>query len=356
MPVDILQGDVFSCLDTLPSNHVHTIVTSPPYWGLRDYGVVGQIGMEPTPQEHVETMVRLCRELRRVLRPDGLLWMNYGDMWASSVNGRSASDTKAAGNDDRTFRDKPFSTVVGGLKAKDLVGMPWRIALALQADGWWLRDCVIWHKPNPMPSSVKSRCTPAYEYVFMLAKSEKYYFDHAAIKEPIAESSKKRYAQATIDTQQGGFKQDQYESGIAGARVRSRRPNEIIKSLAADGQEMRAKRNVWTIPTQPVKEAHFATFPERLVEPCILAGAPSGGTVLDPFFGSGTTGVVAQRLGRNCIGIELNPAYIEIARARLAALAADTTNSKGGDRYGEEGKRRSQVLAHESDESGGVFG
>jgi DNA modification methylase len=343
-------------LDTLPSNHVHTIVTSPPYWGLRDYGVVGQIGMEPTPQEHVETMVRLCRELRRVLRPDGLLWMNYGDMWASSVNGRSASDTKAAGNDDRTFRDKPFSTVVGGLKAKDLVGMPWRIALALQADGWWLRDCVIWHKPNPMPSSVKSRCTPAYEYVFMLAKSEKYYFDHAAIKEPIAESSKKRYAQATIDTQQGGFKQDQYESGIAGARVRSRRPNEIIKSLAADGQEMRAKRNVWTIPTQPVKEAHFATFPERLVEPCILAGAPSGGTVLDPFFGSGTTGVVAQRLGRNCIGIELNPAYIEIARARLAALAADTTNSKGGDRYGEEGKRRSQVLAHESDESGGVFG
>jgi DNA modification methylase len=372
LTVEIFVGDVRRVLQFIPDESVHCVVTSPPYWGLRDYGVEGQLGLERTLGEHLDNLVELFRDVRRVMRNDGLLWLNYGDSYATTPNGRSAADQKAAGTDDRTFRDKLFSTigpiydaegggggfrgpnkgntggtphgrvVAGGtLKPKDLIGTPWRLAFALQADGWWLRDCVIWHKPNPMPSSVKSRCTFSYEYVFMLAKSEKYFFDHTAIMEPIAETSKKRYAQKTINQQQGGPKQDAYEAGQTGQPTKSRRPNEIVQSLAKQHKQdalgkrsytgfnempfveasetatMRAKRNVWTIPTQPVKEAHFATFPERLVEPCILAGCPVGGTVLDPFGGSGTTGLVAKRLGRNAILIELNTEYAAMARQRI---------------------------------------
>lgn len=352
--IDIRQGDCLTVLKTLPSESVHCCVTSPPYWGLRDYGVDGQIGLEQSLADHIDLLVDVFSEVRRVLRKDGTLWLNYGDAYASAPNGRSAADTKAAGNDDRTFRDKPISTVgpifrtddtghqkgrqgrsgnlgnggingaaipggrviAGGvMKPKDRMMLPARVAIALQESGWWLRDEIVWHKPNPMPISVRDRTTPAHEMLYLLSKSPRYYYDQEAIKEPIAEASKKRYAQETLNTQMGGFKQEAYESGLVGQRARSRRPAEILKTLA--GSETRNRRSVWSIGTKPFKDAHFATFPPDLIRPCILAGCPEGGTVLDPFFGAGTTGLVAQQTGRNCIGIELNPAYIDIASKRL---------------------------------------
>jgi DNA modification methylase len=315
MSVDIIHGDCLAILKTLPTESVHCVVTSPPYWGLRDYGVDGQIGLEGSLAEHIDMLVAVFDETRRVLRKDGTLWLNYGDAYASAPNGRSAADTKTAGNDDRTFRDKPCSTIGGVLKAKDRMLLPARVAIALQESGWWVRDEIIWHKPNPMPISVRDRTTPAHEMMYMLSKSARYYYDQEAIKEPIAAASKKRYAQETLNTQMGGFKQDQYESGITGQRSRSRRPAEILKTLA--GSETRNRRSVWSIGTKPFAEAHFATFPPDLIRPCIIAGCPEGGTVLDPFFGAGTTGLVALELGRHCIGIELSEPYIEIARKRL---------------------------------------
>lgn len=370
MSVEIIHGDCLAALKTLPTESVHCCVTSPPYWGLRDYqtgkwvggdpacehrsptmregrnedrqklagsaatnsyqnilahnahcGKCGamkvdeQIGLERSCNDHIASLVRVFSEVRRILRKDGTLWLNYGDAYATAPNGRSAADTKTAGNDDRTFRDKPFSTVGGVFKAKDRMLLPARVAIALQESGWWVRDEIIWHKPNPMPISVRDRTTPAHEMLYTLSKSARYYYDQEAIKEPIAETSKKRYAQEGLNTQTGGFKQEMYESGITGQRARSRLPAEILKTLA--GSETRNRRSVWSISTKPFAGAHFATFPPELIEPCILAGCPVGGTVLDPFFGAGTTGLVAERNGRNSIGIELNAAYIEIARKRL---------------------------------------
>lgn len=334
--IEIIHGDCLAALELLPSESVHCIVTSPPYWGLRDYGVHGQIGLEQSLGEHIDRLVEVFGEARRVLRKDGTLWLNYGDAYASAPNGRSAADTKTLGNDDRTFRDKPISTVgpvrksfrrdgsavlpvvraaTPELKAKDRMMLPARVAIALQESGWWIRDEIIWHKPNPMPISVRDRTTPAHEMLYLLSKSARYYYDQEAIKEPIAAASRKRYAQETLNSQTGGFKQEQYESGITGQRARSRRPAEILKTLA--GQEKRNRRSVWTIGTKPFADAHFATFPPDLIRPCILAGCPEGGVVLDPFFGAGTTGLVARELGRRCIGIELSAAYIEIAKKRL---------------------------------------
>jgi DNA modification methylase len=368
--VEILTGDVLGALDLLPDESVHCVVTSPPYWGLRDYGTaqwVGgdpacdhqptnttrmpwanavkgpnaqgkngatyanmtketggvcgvcgavrvdqQIGLEPTLGEHLETMVRVFREVRRVLRKDGTLWLNYGDCYATSPNGRKAADVV---NDDRTFRDKPFSTIGGHLKAKDRALLPARVAIALQESGWWVRDEIIWHKPNPMPISVKDRTTPAHEMLYMFSRSARYHYDQEAIKESVAESSKARLAQSTLQTQMGGPKQDAYESGGTGQPARSRRPAEILKDLV--GQETRNRRSVWSVSTKPFAQAHFATFPPDLIRPCILAGCPEGGTVLDPFFGAGTTGLVAHEIGRNCIGIELNPDYVLIAAERI---------------------------------------
>lgn len=370
MTIEILQGDCLTILRTLPSNSIHCCITSPPYWGLRDYqtGVwVGgdptcdhrsptmregrnetrqklagsaatnayqnilahnahcgrcgatkkdaQMGLEPSVGEHLASLVAVFAEVLRVLRPDGTLWLNYGDAYAGVPNGRSAAATKVAGNDDRTFRDKPMSTVGGLFKAKDRMLLPARVAIALQESGWWLRDEIVWHKPNPMPISVKDRTTPAHEMLYMLSKSARYYYDQDAIKEPIAEASRKRYAQEALNTQTGGFKQEACESGLVGQRSRSRRPAEIIKTLA--GSETRNRRSVWSIPTKSFPDAHFATFPPDLIAPCVLAGCPVGGTVLDPFFGAGTTGLVANRAGRNCIGIELNGTYVDIARKRL---------------------------------------
>ncbi len=323
MTVRILIGDVRDKLRDLPDESVHCVVTSPPYWGQRDYGVEGQWGRETHLSEHITRLVGLFRDIRRVLRSDGIVWLNYGDAWAS--RGYKAHEFNGAGphpanwNSERRGQSV-IDTTGEGVKVKDMIGTPWQVAFALRADGWWLRDCIIWHKSNPPPTSVKDRTCPAHEYVFMLSRSARYHYDGAAIEEPIAESSRARYAQSTLETQQGGFKQQVYEAGI-GARSRSRRPAEIIKSLAADGKETAKKRSVWTIPIKGYTEAHFATFPTALIEPCIKAGCPEGGTVLDPFGGAGTTGLVADRLKRNAILIELNPEYAAMARARIQADA-----------------------------------
>jgi DNA modification methylase len=352
LTVRILNGDCRNMLATLPDESVHCVVTSPPYWGLRDYGVVGQLGMEATYQEHIAVMVDVFREVRRVLRGDGTLWLNYGDTYASTVNGRSAADVKALTDDDRTFRDKPFSTVQGTLKPKDLCGIPWRVAFALQDDGWWLRQDIIWSKPNPMPESIRDRCTKAHEYIFMMSKSARYFYDQEAIKEPMSMSSVERLTQPTIDSQRGSDrvpgetngnmkavgkidKQRGHGRRHAGFNERWKASQEFKPSGAYghgagrnDGDNhpsggfiapggLRNKRSVWTVATQPFTDAHFATFPPDLIEPCIKAGCPAGGTVLDPFGGAGTTGLVADRLGRNAILIELNPAYAAMAERRI---------------------------------------
>lgn len=321
MSVQILIGDCREMLRALPADSVQCVVTSPPYWGLRDYGVAGQLGMEATYQEHVAAMVEVFRDVRRVLRPDGTLWMNYGDTYASSINGRSAADTKAAGGDDRTFRDKPFSTVQGVLKPKDLCGIPWRVAFALQDDGWYLRQDIIWHKPNPMPESVRDRCTKAHEYIFMLTKSGRYFYDADAIAEPAI------YAGLT-GQDESGFKDPKKFNGKHSDKQRGhgRRHagfNERWDAMSRQDQcsGMRNKRSVWSVPTRPFSEAHFATFPPEIPEICIKAGSKPGDTILDPFGGAGTTGLVADRLGRNAILIELNPQYAEMARRRITSDA-----------------------------------
>lgn len=326
-------GDVREILAKLPEKSVHCCVTSPPYWGLRDYGVSGQLGLEPTPGKHVEVMVSIFHEVWRVLREDGTLWVNYGDCYASSVNGRSASDTKELGRDDRAFRDKPFSTVVDGLKPKNLIGMPWRIAFALQNDGWYLRSDIIWSKPNPMPESITDRPTKAHEYMFLLSKSERYYYDHEAIKEPSAYNGpnngvgfghgtdKEIRDRDRIRGSAGVINRPLNSGRRSGNKERKHGENigainqHLGRSVPWEGNT-RNKRTVWTVPTVAFPEAHFATFPPKLIEPCILAGCPEGGTVLDPFGGSGTTSMVAQKLGRDSIYIDLNPEYLQMALKR----------------------------------------
>jgi len=263
--VAILNGDCRDVLKTLPDESVHCVVTSPPYWGLRNYGVAHQIGLESTLDEHIEVIVGVFREVRRVLRKDGTCWMNYGDCYATAPNGRSAADCKAKGGDDRTFRDKPFSTVGGLLKPKDLCMMPHRIAIALQADGWWVRSDIVWSKPNPMPSSVVDRPTTSHEYVFLLTRSERYYYDAYAIREPCL----------SIGGSSGNVA-PRLES--AGERGRTGRASHIASSVPwKDVDGRRNRRTVWEIAPEPTKEAHFATFPTALVKPCILAGTSDHG-------------------------------------------------------------------------------
>ena len=262
----ILVGDVRTTLRGLADRSVQCVVTSPPYWGLRDYGRDDQIGLETSPELYVTALVSVFNEVRRVLSDDGTLWLNLGDSYAGN-NSRASNNGRAGfGNP----REGVFERIGDGLKTKDLVGIPWRVAFALQADGWYLRQDIIWHKPNPLPESVKDRCTKAHEYIFLLSKSPKYYFDYEAIKEPTVNS-----------------------------------------------QDKRNRRDVWTVPVKPFKGAHFATFPTDLITPCILAGCPEGGIVLDPFFGAGTTGVVAQQNNRRWIGCELNADYALIAENRI---------------------------------------
>jgi len=372
----IYNMDCLKGLKQLPDNSINCCVTSPPYWGLRDYGVEGQFGLESTPEEYVAKMVEVFREVKRVLRDDGTLWLNLGDSYANANPG-SGGQCKLSGA-GRNMTEARYTNIkrdVSSLKPKDLVGIPWRVAFALQADGWYLRSDIIWHKPNAMPESVTDRCTKAHEYIFLLSKSQHYYYDHEAIKEPAAYDGRK-------DTFLKGS--PKYEKGVV--------PGQVEHPMAAKGHErwkknergeyVRNKRSVWTIPTKPFKEAHFAVFPPDLIEPCILAGtspraceicgAPwervverepmeikrsgrgvalgnygktaASGTmtkpatsvttgwrptctcqnegkgrciVLDPFMGSGTTGMVAAMHQRNFIGFELNPEYCKMAEKRI---------------------------------------
>ncbi len=262
----ILEGDSLNALRILPSESVQCVVTSPPYWGLRDYGIKGQIGLEQTLPQFVGQLVSIFREVKRVLRNDGTLWLNIGDGYTSGNRGYRATDKK---NPARAMSIRPNTPE--GLKPKDLQGIPWRLAFALQDDGWYLRSDIIWHKPNAMPESVKDRPTRAHEYLFMLTKSERYLYNQEAIKE-----------------------------------------------IGTNGK-LRNRRSVWDVNTHPFPEAHFATFPPKLIEPCVLVSSNPGDYVLDPFFGSGTVGVVCQEQGRKYVGIELNPEYVSIAADRLHA-------------------------------------
>lgn len=371
----ILIGDSREMLKTLPDQSVQTCITSPPYWGLRDYGTgtfVGgdgdcdhnfrgekqiassnltgsdqskgfaldtpkkecrrcgairvdkQLGLEEAPEEYVAAMVELFREVRRVLKDDGTLWLNLGDSYYGSwgnysgenrgkggqrpiVNGSIAPSQAYVGRE----KDRPSATRAHtSLKPKDLIGIPWRVALALQADGWWLRQDIIWAKPNPMPEPVKDRCVKSHEYIFLLSKSARYYYDNEALRERGVAKSGGAGQRNTKETHGLGGG----NTGLPSAKEK------LNKELAEKGYSMRNKRSVWTINTKPFKGAHFAVMPEALVEPCVLAGSAPGDAVLDPFFGAGTVGVVAARLGRKWIGCELNPEYAEIAQRRIDAV------------------------------------
>jgi DNA modification methylase len=374
----ILVSDSLTALRQMPDQSVHCCVTSPPYFGLRDYGVDGQIGLEDTPDAYVDRLVEVFREVRRVLRDDGTLWLNLGDSWAANrtyqVEQKKGGPKHGAGQGagGRGQRAADY-----GLKPKDLIGVPWRVAFALQADGWYLRQELIWAKPNPMPESVRDRCTRAHEQIFMLAKSGKptiwrasdtgewshspdlserlsaptdekaeatkprwrgfdYFYDGDAIKNPPSEDLLKQVAEGYngSDTKDFAAGKAQSASGTKSRIIENARKkidkqrghnrrhagfNERWDALSKSEQAALGsnKRSVWTVAPKPFKEAHFATYPPDLIEPCILAGCPVGGTVLDPFFGAGTTGLVAQSNNRKWIGIELNPAYAEIARRRL---------------------------------------
>jgi DNA modification methylase len=296
--VRIINADVMDGLAQLEDGSVHCVVTSPPYFGLRDYGMPGQIGLEATPDAFVSKLVEVFREVRRVLRKDGTCWLNLGDSYAGggghSPNAPSSKTSKSGlyGEALKSGGIKPLGIV----KAKDLIGIPWRVAFALQADGWWLRQDIIWSKPNPMPESVTDRCTKAHEYLFLLTKAERYFYDADAIGEP--------HGSNWIDTRKPYEIKGNSDRNDGGQPPQSSR-------------EWRNKRSVWEVTTQPFPEAHFATFPPALIEPCIKAGCPEGGTVLDPFGGSGTTGLVADRLKRNAILIELNPEYAAMAQRRI---------------------------------------
>ncbi len=358
----VLTGDAIEQLRTLPSDSLQCCVTSPPYWGLRDYGHGEQIGLEKTPEEYVSNMVEVFRELRRVLRKDGTLWLNLGDSYAGS--GKGAWDNKDGGQKEVYIPDADspqalLPKIPPGLKPKDLCGIPWRVAFALQSDGWWLRQDIIWNKANCMPESVTDRCTKSHEYLFMLTKAARYYYDADAIKEPASESDwESRIGRANLNNKllpteelngirprvkytlnskqrrdsEGGpfFKNAEDYGGKNGKtpvhknskqRGHSRRHDgfndrwdQMEKSEQCSG--MRNKRDVWTVAPANYPEAHFATYPPDLIKPCIMAGSRVGDTVLDPFAGSGTTGMVALELGRKAVLIELNPKYCDLIRQR----------------------------------------
>jgi DNA modification methylase len=269
-PVVVLHGDTRDVIRSIPDNSVQCVVTSPPYWGVRDYGVSNQIGAEPNLMDYVNDLVKVFREVRRILTPDGTFWLNIGNTYSSGGRKWRDSDDK---NKGRAMSYRPPTPE--GLKKKDLIGVAWLLALECQRDGWYLRNDIIWYKPNCQPESVKDRLTVAHEYMFLFSKSEKYYFDQDAIKQQ-----------------------------------------------TTNGNGLKNRRTVWSINTEPCPEAHFAVFPRELIRPCILAGSRPNDIVFDPFYGAGTTGIVAKELNRKCIGIELNPEFIEIAKKRTEAIQA----------------------------------
>lgn len=370
--VQHLGGDALRCLKKLPDNHFDCVITSPPYWGLRNYGVEGQIGLEPTLSEHMDIMIRVFDEVHRVLKPTGTCWVNYGDCYATTPNGRSAADTKTESDDDRTFRDKPLSTVgpicsegspstktrgsksankqsaappskrimAGGyLKPKDLVMVPNRFAIAMQEAGWWVRSEIIWAKPNPMPESIKDRPATSHEKIFMFTKEPRYFYNREAVRQIASEASINRWAQ-DIESQagssraNGGAKANGNIKAVGGPKKDRQRGHSrkhagfnerwdamSRKEQQENGRNLRnyepAPMQVWKIATRPFKEAHFATFPPELVERCLSAGCPEGGSVLDPFGGAGTTGLVASYLGFHATLIELSADYRKISIDRI---------------------------------------
>lgn len=287
-----------------------TCVTSPPYYGLRDYGHEGQIGMEETPDEYIAAMVEVFRCVRDVLADDGTVWLNIGDSYYNYRPGKGqalAKQSVASTDQDLPQTCARRGNKLHGLKEKDLIGIPWMLAFALRADGWYLRQDIIWHKPNPMPESVQDRCTKAHEYIFLLSKSQKYYYDSKSIAEPHKDISLQRWGDGGEDTTNTKYDKETPQTSVGNLRNGS-------NPLREGGAN---KRSVWTVTTKPYEGAHFAVFPTDLIEPCILAGAPTGGIVLDPFMGSGTTAQVAQNLGRKYIGCELNPDYKPLQDQRL---------------------------------------
>lgn len=357
-------GDSLAVLKTLPPESVQCCVTSPPYFGLRDYGVDGQIGLEKTPESYVSTLVDVFSEVRRVLRDDGTLWLNVGDSYAGYHGNKNTTYNEAPSNKGGYFENQRKSTVgVGGLKQKDLIGIPWRLAFGLQDAGWFLRCDIIWHKPNPMPESCKDRPTRAHEYIFMFSKARRYFYDWEAMQEPISAIANMGKFQTP---QSLSFARSVCEPTRPGQTANQHRPNRMprpgidtrggnqgsggipivgkgnaktfrgggtytrgVSFCNSEGKEReshgnspnqsltRNTRSVWTIPTAPCPDAHFATFPPALAEKCIRAGTRHGDSVLDPFMGSGTTGMVARNMGRKWIGIELNPDYCDIALTRI---------------------------------------
>lgn len=351
--LDLYEMNCLDMLDLwLPDQSVQTCITSPPYFGLRDYGHPEQIGLEKTPDEFVAKLVRVFRGVHRVLRDDGTLWLNLGDTYSVKSTYNAAQSLHTA-NEWKQYGESKNTACYErtcGVPAKNLLGIPWRVAFALQADGWYLRQDIIWQKPNPMPESVTDRCTKSHEYIFMLTKSPRYYFDHEAIKEPAAASSVARWNQ-DVDAQEGSdrvpgktngkmkavggsrskrdsFKREDSKRAevIPGQSVGTHRPDRDESSYDL---ETRNRRSVWNVSTKPYKGAHFATFPPDLIEPCVLAGSRPGDLVLDPFGGSGTTAGVALHHGRRAILCELNSEYAALVPSRVEAVSASLTKTAG---------------------------
>jgi DNA modification methylase len=342
LPINrIINSDCIEGMKSLPDACVDCCVTSPPYFGLRDYGNDDQIGLESTPELFVAKVVEVFTEVKRVLKPEGTLWLNIGDSYASSAGGYSSKGSRGynsliSKNTQAAVLSHKNRKPPIGLKTKDLIGIPWMVAFALRSSGWYLRQDIIWSKPNPMPESVTDRCTKAHEYIFLLSKSKKYFYDHEAIKIQMADSSMQRLSQ-NIEDQQGSARVPGKNNGkmkavgmyVGGKKHKNvdykgrLKANTIHKTRNDNGTEWQNesgkanKRSVWTVTTKPFSEAHFATFPQELIIDCIKAGCPENGIVLDPFMGAGTTALVASKLNRNYIGFELNPKYIVIAEKRL---------------------------------------
>ncbi len=344
----VIVTDALNGLKQLPDKSIPCCVTSPPYWALRDYNVEGQIGLEKTPEEYIEVMVKIFQEVKRVLKDDGTLWLNIGDTYSGSYKGKK-DKSKHPQDTNKGSRNNINLTYFSSNKhkPKDLIGIPWMLAFALKADGWYLRQDIIWNKPNPMPESVTDRCTKSHEYIFLLSKSKKYYYDASSIKTKIADATVLRMLQQ-IDSQKGsdripGKTNGRMKAVGPGRNVRKgidikggNQGNELgIPAMAINGNGVKGhsgyfdkegniigdgsanKKSVWTVTARPFKEAHFATFPEALIVDCIKAGCRENGIVLDPFMGAGTTALVARKLNRNYIGFELNESYVKITTQRL---------------------------------------
>ena len=305
----ILCGDSLNVLKALPESSVHCCVTSPPYYGLRDYGMDAQIGREATPEEYISRLTAVFREVHRVLRPDGTLWVNIADSYCGTGSKGDTRDPKYP--QGRNGQNISLCQAVRGCKQKDMIGIPWMLAFALRADGWYLRNDVIWAKGNPMPESTKDRCIRSHEHIFMLTKSRRYFYDWLAIAEPIAPTTALR--------KKAGRGVGKYSAPVPGQPQTQNINKPREKGSITDDMisPVRAKRDVWFINTVPYKGGHFAAYPPLLAETCILAGCPKGGIVLDPFMGSGTTGLAAKRHGRHYIGIELNTEFCSLARERI---------------------------------------